>query len=114
MLLPSCASFWRRRRGFLALIDAAAIDSQWRFVLFGRVDGAHAAWFLGIMELKVAGMSCQHCVKSVTEAVHSVVPGASVNIELAEGSVKIDGSADDNRPAIVQAIEDQGYEVAAQ
>ena len=34
-----------------------------------------------MLELKVAGMTCGHCVKAVTEAVQSVAPQAVVAVD---------------------------------
>ena len=59
--------------------------------------------------LEVHGMSCAHCVASITSAV-SPLPGVTgVDVTLAEGTVRVDGTAD---PAVVAlAIEDAGYDV---
>ncbi|MCB1168711.1 MAG: heavy-metal-associated domain-containing protein [Leptospiraceae bacterium] len=65
------------------------------------------------MEIKVEGMSCQHCVRSVTEAVQSVAASASVDVDLDSGLVKIDNADDAQKGAIEGAIEEQGYEIAA-
>jgi copper chaperone len=59
--------------------------------------------------LKVAGMDCQHCVESVTDAV-SALPGAGkVAVDLPTGEVRVEGAVD--RGAAVKAIEGKGYEV---
>ena len=65
------------------------------------------------MDIQVEGISCQHCVKSVTEAVKSVASEASVDVSLDSGVVRIDGASEEQRPAIQDAIVDQGYEIAA-
>ncbi|MCB1139118.1 MAG: heavy-metal-associated domain-containing protein [Leptospiraceae bacterium] len=65
------------------------------------------------MEIKVEGMSCQHCVKSVTEAVQSVAKAASVEVDLTSGMVSIENAEDGQKGAIEGAIQDQGYEIAA-
>lgn len=62
-----------------------------------------------MLQLKVEGMSCGHCVKAVTKAVEAVSPGAQVDIDLAGGLVSVTGA--DNAPAISAAIEDAGYTV---
>ncbi len=56
-------------------------------------------------------MSCQHCVKSVTEAVQSVKSDASVDINLDSGLVRIENADDSQRTAIQAAIEEQGYDI---
>ena len=60
---------------------------------------------------KVEGMSCAHCVESVTKAVHEVAPGAEVRVDLASGAVEIGGEA--RREVLAKAIEDAGYKVLA-
>ncbi len=61
------------------------------------------------MKLRVAGMSCEHCVQAVRKAVESVAPGARVQVDLASGTVEVEGEAAEE--AVVRAIEDAGYEV---
>ena len=48
-----------------------------------------------MIELKVEGMTCMHCVKAVTEALASVpgVTGAP-EVSLEKGSARVEGSAD--------------------
>ncbi|KEZ75826.1 CopZ family metallochaperone [Salinisphaera hydrothermalis] len=60
-------------------------------------------------KLKIEGMSCQHCVKSVDEAL-SEVPGVDrvVAVRLDEGEAEVEGSADHN--ALVAAVEEEGYD----
>jgi copper chaperone len=60
---------------------------------------------------QVQGMSCNHCVGAVTQAVKALDPQAEVNIDLASGKVDVQSGQD--RGAIVQAIEEEGYKVAA-
>ncbi|MCX7585781.1 heavy-metal-associated domain-containing protein [Phenylobacterium sp. 58.2.17] len=64
-----------------------------------------------MMNFQVEGMSCDHCVQSVTKAVQAVEPRAKVTIDLASGRVAVDGS--ERRDAVAQAIRDAGYSVAA-
>jgi copper chaperone len=62
-------------------------------------------------ELKVDGMSCGHCVKSVTGAVQEVDPTAKVNVDLAGKMVRVESSA--GPEAIKHAISEAGYPVVA-
>lgn len=62
-------------------------------------------------ELKVDGMSCGHCIKSVTDAVLAVDPAAKVNVELAGKLVRVDSAA--NLEAVTHAISEAGYPVVA-
>lgn len=60
--------------------------------------------------LKVAGMSCNHCVNSVEGALKTL--GAVGKVDLANGTVQVE--FDENvltQDAIKEAIEDQGYDV---
>lgn len=57
----------------------------------------------------VAGMTCQHCVRAVTEAVRELDPKASVEIDLAAATVSIDSAQP--RDALAEAISEAGYEV---
>jgi copper chaperone CopZ len=59
--------------------------------------------------LEVHGMSCAHCVSSITAAV-SPLPGVTaVDVALDAGTVRIDGTPD--VVAVTAAIEDAGYDV---
>ncbi len=61
--------------------------------------------------LNVQGMTCGHCVRAVTEAVKTVDPQATVNINLATGIVEIDSAQP--REALSNAITEEGYTVQA-
>lgn len=64
------------------------------------------------MIIKVEGMGCQGCVSAVEKAVRSVAPGASVDISLPEGTVRIlDATA--TRTALEAAIAKAGYDIAS-
>lgn len=58
---------------------------------------------------KVAGMSCGHCVRAVTEAVHEVDQAALVQVDLPTGTVTVQSSAEPT--ALSAAITSAGYEV---
>lgn len=60
-------------------------------------------------ELQISGMSCQHCVKAVTQAVQQQDPSATVEIQLPQGHARI--ATQLPREAVVQAIQDEGYVV---
>ena len=60
----------------------------------------------------VVGMTCGHCVNSVTEEV-SQVPGVTdVNVDLATGGLSVTSDADVNDDAVRAAVEEAGYQVA--
>jgi copper chaperone len=60
---------------------------------------------------QVAGMTCQHCVGAVTQAVKSVDPQAQVKIDLPTGKVEVQSQQD--HATIARAIEEEGYKVGA-
>lgn len=61
------------------------------------------------IEFTVDGMSCAHCVASITAAV-SPLPGVTgVEVDLTGGRVTVDGNPDS--AAVAAAIEDCGYDV---
>ncbi|HEX7374941.1 MAG TPA: heavy-metal-associated domain-containing protein [Steroidobacteraceae bacterium] len=62
------------------------------------------------MLLKVEKMTCNHCVRSVTNAVKSVDPGAEVSVDLPSQQVRVAGQAD--AEAIAAAIREEGYSAA--
>lgn len=60
---------------------------------------------------RVVGMSCGHCIRTVTEAVHEVDQTAQVQVDLPTGTVTVQSGAD---PAMLgAAIADAGYEAQA-
>ena len=59
----------------------------------------------------VEGMSCNHCVKAVSQAVQRLDPQAQVHVDLAGKKVEVESSQ--AREAIAQVIADEGYAVAA-
>lgn len=58
---------------------------------------------------KVDGMTCAHCERTVTNAVHQIDPAASVNVDLAAGTVKTDSHAGASQ--LADAIRAEGYQV---
>ncbi len=64
-----------------------------------------------MMRLKVAGMTCQHCVLAIRKAVAAVAPHADISVDLAGGTVDISGPADAAR--VIAAVQDEGYQASA-
>lgn len=57
---------------------------------------------------EVSGMTCGHCIRAVTEAIHGVDAAAQVEVDLDAGRVTVrDGTAPADR--LVQAIAAEGY-----
>ena len=64
-----------------------------------------------MIELKVAGMSCEHCVRAVTAAIRAADPRASVQVDLDAGTVRAETSLP--RETVAALVTAEGYEVAA-
>ena len=63
------------------------------------------------LQFDVPDMDCESCVKSITEAVQSVHPGASVSADLATKRVVIGGKGEPHD--FMAAIEEAGFTVKA-
>lgn len=63
------------------------------------------------IQLTVTGMTCGHCEKAVTRAIQTLDPQAQVQIQRDQSLVKVQTSA--TQTAVVAAIEEEGYRVAA-
>jgi len=61
--------------------------------------------------LKVQGMSCQHCVMSVTKALNQLDGIKNVQIDLATGEVRFDNTKNTASERIEKVIMDAGYEI---
>ena len=65
-----------------------------------------------MIEIKVTGMSCQHCVKAVTDALAAVPGVISVqSVSLDSGLAQVQGSA--SIDALIAAVKQAGYEAQA-
>jgi copper chaperone len=62
-------------------------------------------------EYIVVGMTCEHCVLSVTEEVSEVDGVQGVDVDLAAGRMVVRGDASDE--AIRAAVVEAGYEVSS-
>ncbi|UTA55627.1 heavy-metal-associated domain-containing protein [Lysobacter soli] len=60
------------------------------------------------MKLLVEGMTCEHCVRTITSAIHQLDPTAQVHVDLAEAAVLIPISRL-APPAAVKAVQEAGY-----
>lgn len=61
--------------------------------------------------LSVTGMTCDHCVHSVTEAIKSVPGVSEATVSLAESRAVLEGEAVDLKK-VIEAIAEEGYEAA--
>jgi copper chaperone len=62
------------------------------------------------LQLSVPGMTCQHCVRSVSAAVSDVANVTAVHVDLETKLVSVSGTPDE--AAVRAAVAEAGYEVA--
>ncbi|MFZ2501677.1 MAG: cation transporter [Nocardioides sp.] len=68
-------------------------------------DGAavfHSVW-------QVSGMTCGHCVASVTEEIAAIEGVRAVTVDLASGRVDVDSDGPLGREAVAAAVDEAGY-----
>ncbi|WP_253751112.1 heavy-metal-associated domain-containing protein [Stutzerimonas frequens] len=59
------------------------------------------------IQLKVSGMTCGACVRHVTAALQPLAGVERVEVDLAAGLARIDGTAD--AAALIAALDEAGY-----
>lgn len=64
-----------------------------------------------MVELKVEGLTCQHCVRAVTQAIQDADPKAAVQVDLATGTVRAETTLP--REKVAALVGEEGYKVAA-
>lgn len=57
----------------------------------------------------VTGMTCAHCERAVTQAIKALDLQARVEVDLAAGTVRVEGAPSEQQ--IRAAIEEEGYQV---
>lgn len=69
------------------------------------------------IELAIGGMSCHHCVMTITQGIKGIdgVADASVDLEAKKATVRPDGTVDEAalRDAVKATVEELGYQVVA-
>ena len=60
----------------------------------------------------VVGMTCDHCVRAVTDEVGGVEGVTAVAVDLASGAVTVQSDAPIEDAAVAAAVIEAGYEVA--
>jgi copper chaperone len=68
---------------------------------------------MGTRTVAVKGMTCGHCVSSVSQELRRLPGVESVEIDLASGRVAITSSQDIDDDAVRTAVDEAGYEVAS-
>jgi copper chaperone CopZ len=61
----------------------------------------------------VAGMTCGHCVASVTNEVSKIANVKNVDVDLATGTVTVESEGEIDGADFAAAVDEAGYEVAA-
>lgn len=67
---------------------------------------------MSTFEGTVIGMTCGHCVASVTEEVEEIPGVESVEVVLETGSLSVTSAEPIAREAIASAVTEAGYELA--
>jgi copper chaperone CopZ len=62
-------------------------------------------------QLTVFGMTCDHCVRHVTDAISKVAGVQSVNVKLTEGIAVIESDASLDLQSVKDAVVAAGYSV---
>ena len=60
---------------------------------------------------KIQGMTCQHCVMSVTKALSSIPGLTNLRVNLVKGEATFENPQNVSPGKICKAIEDAGYKV---
>jgi copper ion binding protein len=61
--------------------------------------------------LRVEGMTCNHCVANVEDAIKSVSGVRNVEVDLKSGWVRVKGDADSER--LIEAVDQAGYKASS-
>lgn len=61
-----------------------------------------------MIDLKVTGMTCGHCVHAVTTALQDVPGVRAATVDLASASARVEGEAVD-AAALIAAVAEEGY-----
>lgn len=60
----------------------------------------------------VTGMTCEHCVASVTEEISEITGVENVDVTLDSGSVTVTSAQPLEHAAVQAAVEEAGYQLA--
>ncbi|SDP37163.1 copper ion binding protein [Actinopolyspora xinjiangensis] len=60
----------------------------------------------------VVGMTCEHCVRSVTEEVGELAGVSGVDVDLATGALTVTSTAPVSEGDVRAAVDEAGYELA--
>jgi copper chaperone CopZ len=65
--------------------------------------------FVGTTTFTVAGMTCSHCERAVTEEISRVAGVRAVTVNLASGTVSVTATTSVDRADIAAAVDEAGY-----
>jgi len=65
-----------------------------------------------VQNYTVIGMTCSHCVASVTEEVQEIPGVEQVSVALETGSLRVTSAEPITDAAVKAAVEDAGYQLA--
>jgi copper chaperone len=63
-------------------------------------------------EYTVTGMTCEHCVASVTEEVREIEGVTDVAVDLSSGALAVTAERDVTDAEVRSAVEEAGYQLA--
>ena len=63
--------------------------------------------------INIEGMSCENCVKHVTESLENINELNSVKVSLLRNAAKVESKEDVEDEKLKKAIEDAGYKVTS-
>lgn len=66
---------------------------------------------MAAMEVKVTGMTCQHCVSSVSSEIGKLEGVTEVRVDLETGIVRITADPMPDSAALSAAVDEAGYEL---
>lgn len=61
----------------------------------------------------VTGMTCDHCVRAVTQELEALPGVTKVDVDLATGQVTVQSEMALDEAAVAAAVDEAGYEVAS-
>jgi copper chaperone len=66
-----------------------------------------------VLQVSVAGMTCEHCAASVREELLAISTVTAVDVDLAAGLARIESSAPIGLRDVRAAVHEAGYELAS-
>ena len=64
-------------------------------------------------EIKIQGMTCQHCVMAVTRALHALPGLKDLKVDLIKGEASFENTKNISPEKIRQAVEEAGYQIVS-